>query len=73
MKRDEALKKLEKKPYNQEKINLEIDYLSKKLGICKNEFLEIFNAPRKSYKDYPNDEKKLEFIYSVYRKIFSKT
>ena len=29
--------------------------------------LEIFNAPRKSYKDYPNDEKKLEFIYGIYR------
>ena len=71
MKREEALKELNEKPYNQEKINIEIDYISKKLGIEKNEFLDIFNSPAKSYKDYPNDEKKLEFIYSVYRKIFS--
>ena len=71
MKREEALEELDKKPYNQEKINLEIDYISKKLGIEKNEFLEIFNAPKKSYKNYPNAEKKLKFIYSVYRKIFS--
>ena len=71
MKRDEALKELDKKPYNQEKINLEIDYISKKFGIEKNEFLEIFNAPKKSYKNYPNDEKKLEFIYGIYRKFFS--
>ena len=71
MKREEALKDLNEKPYNQEKINIEIDYISKKLGIEKNEFLDIFNSPAKSYKDYPNDEKKLEFIYSVYRKIFS--
>ena len=71
MRRDEALKELDKKPYNQEKINLEIAYISKKLGIEKNEFLEIFNAPKKSYKNYPNDEKKLEFIYGIYRKFFS--
>jgi hypothetical protein len=71
MKREDALKELSEKPYTQEKINIEIDYISKKLGIDKNEFLNIFNSPAKSYKDYPNDEKKLEFIYSVYRKIFS--
>jgi hypothetical protein len=33
--------------------------------------LEIFNAPKKSYKNYPNDEKKLKFIYGIYRKIVS--
>ena len=71
MKREDALKELSEKPYTQEKINIEIDYISKKLGIDKNEFLNIFNSPAKSYKDYPNDEKKLEFIYSVYGKIFS--
>lgn len=73
MKREEALKELKKKPYRLEKINLEIDYISKKLGIEKNEFLEIFNAPKKSYKDYPNNEKKLEFIYSIYRNIYRKS
>ena len=70
MKRKDALKELNEKPYTQEKINIEIDYISKKLGIEKNEFLDIFNSPAKSYKDYPNDEIKLKFIYSVYRKIF---
>jgi N-acetyl sugar amidotransferase len=71
MKREDALKELNEKPYSQEKINIEIDYVSKKLGIEKNEFSDIFNSPVKSYKDYPNDEKKLKFIYSVYRKLFS--
>ena len=66
MKRDEALKELNKKPYNQEKINLEIEYISKKLGIEKSEFLEIFNAPKKSYKNYPNDEKlNLYITYTI--------
>lgn len=72
MKREDALNALNKKPYNHEKINLEIDYIRKKLGIEKSEFLEIFNAPRKSYQDYPNDEKKLNFIYNIYNKYFKK-
>ena len=70
MRRDEALKELHKKPYNQEKINLEIDYVSKKLGIEKNEFLEIFNAPKKSYKNYPNDEKKIRVYIWYLQEIF---
>ena len=47
------------------------EYVSKKLGISKDEFEKIINAPPKSYKDYPNDEKKLSFIYNIYRKYVS--
>lgn len=72
MSRSSAIKALEKKPYNEKKINTEIEYISKKLGIEKNEFLDIFNTPPKSYTDYPNDEKKLNFIYKVYKKTISK-
>ena len=32
------------------------------------EFEEILNLPPKSYKDYPNDEKWLTFIYNLYKK-----
>ena len=72
MQRKDALKELNEKPYTQDKINIEIDYISKKLGIERNDFLNIFNSPVKSYKDYLNDEKKLEFIYGIYRKFFPK-
>lgn len=72
MNREEALKILEKKPYNEKEIDSEIGYISKKLGIKTKEFLDIFNSAPKSYKDYPNDEKKLNFIYSVYKKYFVK-
>ena len=58
--------------YQYEKFNIEIDCISKKIGIERNDFLNIFNSPLKSYKDYPNDEKKLEFIYGIYSKFFPK-
>ena len=69
MNREEALKILSNKPYDIKKIDSEIDYISKKLGILKQEFLDIFSSKPKSYKDYPNDEKKLNFIYSIYKKL----
>ena len=61
MKREEALKILEKKPYDVKKIDTEIEYISKKLGVEKQVFLDIFSLKPKSYKDYPNDEKKVKF------------
>jgi hypothetical protein len=48
------------------------EYVSKKLAITVEDLEEIMNAKPKSYKDYPNDEKKLTFIYDVYKKYFSK-
>ncbi len=69
MLRADALIELNRKPYNQEKISVEIDYICKKLGLERNEFLDIFNSPVKSYKDYPNDERKLELIYRLYKKL----
>jgi len=70
--REEALKELEQLPYNMEKTNIEIEYISKKLGVDIAEFKSIIDAPAKTYRDYPNDEKKLEFIYKTYRKLFYK-
>ena len=42
-------------------------YICKKLGIHINDFNIIMNLPAKIYRDYPNDEKKLDFIYSIYK------
>ncbi len=69
MTREEALNDLKNKPYDPEKIKTEIEYISKKFGLTVDEFKEIMNSPPKSYKDYPNDEKKLNFIYGMYKKI----
>lgn len=70
--REYALEELKKKTYQPEQINIEKAYVSKKLGISLEEFEKIIQGPPKLYRDYPNHEKRLEFIYSVYRNIYKK-
>jgi len=70
--RDEASHILFTKPFNDEKVIEEKKYIAKKLGVSFDEFEKIVNLPAKLYRDYPNDEKKLSFIYDTYRKLFKK-
>ena len=65
--REEALKELTKKPYDSIKAEEEKKYVCKKLEISLEEFDKIMNQSPKTYKDYPNDKKLLEFIYDFYR------
>lgn len=71
MTRENALIELKNKPYNKDTLEEDKIYVSKKLGIELSELEKIMKTPPKSYKDYPNDEKKLEFIYKIYKKYFS--
>jgi len=73
MTREEAVEKLKQKSYNEATYMDEMAYVAKKLDLSLPEFQKILNSPAKSYKDYPNDEKKLEFIYKVYRKLMNKS
>ena len=70
--REEALKELEKPPYNKEVAEKEMQYIAKKLGVSIEELHKIIAAPAKWYTDYPNNEKQLGFIYDTYRKLFKK-
>jgi hypothetical protein len=70
--REEALKQLETKPYTDDKAQEEKIYIAKKLGVSIDEFEKILKLPGHYYRHYPNDEKKLSFIYDTYRKIFKK-
>jgi N-acetyl sugar amidotransferase len=70
--RDDAIKQLKSKPYDLSKIEEEKQYIQKKLGVPGDEFERILNLPPKWYWDYPNDDKKLSFIYNTYRKLFKK-
>jgi len=72
MTREQALKLLETKPYQPETIQQEKEYVCKKLGIPVETFEEIMQQPAKIYRDYPNNEKQLEFFYKLYRKIYNK-
>lgn len=66
------IQQLETKPYDSSEIEADKQYIAKKLGISEEEFERILNLPAKWYWDYPNDDKKLGFIYNTYRKLFKK-
>jgi len=68
MSREDALKELEKEIYPPDKLLEDKEYVLKKLGLSPEEFEAIMKAPVKTYKDYPNDEKRLKMIYSIYNK-----
>jgi len=52
MTRQEALEKLKKPPYPEDKIEEDLEYVTKKLDLKKEEFEEIFNKPPKTFLDY---------------------
>jgi len=70
--REEALEALKIKPYKEEQIREEKQYIAKKLGLTEQDFETILKLPAKWYHDYPNDEKRLNFVYDMYRKLFKK-
>ncbi|MFT5777420.1 MAG: N-acetyl sugar amidotransferase [Crocinitomicaceae bacterium] len=70
--RDEALEILKISSYASIDVEKEKAYLAKKLGISLAEFQAIIDLPPKWYTDYPNNEKKLAFVYNTYRKLFKK-
>ncbi|MBI2269189.1 MAG: N-acetyl sugar amidotransferase [Bacteroidetes bacterium] len=69
--RDNALEQLKEKPYSEEKSKEDMIYVCKKLGISTDEFNKIMELPPKTYLDYPNEEKFLNFIYTTYKKLGS--
>lgn len=67
---EEALAKLEQPAYDSNAIQEDKAYVAKKFGLSLSEFEEILSLPPKSYRDYPNNEKLLDFLYSTYRRFF---
>ena len=56
MTREEALRALKSKPYTEEYLKREKEFISNKLDITQDELMEFFNLPLKSYKDYKSQE-----------------
>jgi len=52
--RDEALQRISKKPYDNNEIQYELDYILNKLSFTKDEFEKIWNSPNKNFRDYPS-------------------
>lgn len=67
-----AVQQLKSIPYDPEEIDEAKRYVAKKFGIDRGEFERIMRLPPKWYWEYPNDERRLSFIYDTYRKIFKR-
>jgi N-acetyl sugar amidotransferase len=67
--REYALEELKRSTYDPVKVQKEKEYICKKLGITPEELERIMDLPVKTYKDYPNNKWKLEFLYNIYRKL----
>lgn len=70
--RESAVKQLEALPFDPSQLDEDKYYIAKKLGISPDELENIVNLEPKWYWDYPNDARKLRFIYDAYRAIYKK-
>jgi N-acetyl sugar amidotransferase len=70
--RDQAVEQLRCRPYKPEEIEASKQYIAKKLGIDRDELERILHLPPRWYWDYPNDERRLSFIYDAYRRLFKR-
>ena len=69
MTRDEALKELEKLPYNPDTIDRDIEFICDKLEITKSELDEYHKMPLKWYYDYKNEKSIFDLGAKVLQKI----
>ena len=68
MTREEALEKLEKPPYDPQTIDNDFEYIASKLRIPVEELRHYHEMPRKTYKDYRNQE----WIFELGAKVLQK-
>jgi N-acetyl sugar amidotransferase len=69
MSREDALKELQKPPYDENEIESDKLFVAKKLGICLEEFEEIMQQPNKHFMDYPSDYKKERFFSKLKERV----
>lgn len=70
--REEALEKLKDKPFDEEKVKEDKKYIAKKFGISVEELDTYLALPPKTYVDFPNSRKFIEFCYGIYNKYLNK-
>ena len=70
--REYAQERLKEQPYDPDEIEKDKQYIAKKLEISLDELEEIVKLPPRWNWDYPNDERKLGFIYDTYRFMYRK-
>lgn len=52
--RDEALTRIAQDPYSAEQVKQDFEYIATKLGVGVDELQSMFDAPKKTYRDYAN-------------------
>lgn len=57
MTREEALGRLAEPPYSRELALSDMEYVAKKLGLTKEEFVELMKGENKTYKDYKSNDR----------------
>lgn len=62
IKRSDAIKILEKKPFDENQINRDIQYISNKLGFSQSELIELLNCENKYFYDYKSKYRILMII-----------
>lgn len=67
--REEALKELEQPPYDEKQALEDMEYISKKLGITKAEFMNIMKGKKKTFRDYKNTFQLLRFFIIIAKKL----
>nr|WP_262601865.1 N-acetyl sugar amidotransferase [Chryseobacterium sp. 6424] len=72
MTREEAMAVLQTPPYDKDNIDAQLDAVASKLGITRQELDVLVKAPAKNYRDYPNDDGKLNQLYRIYNTFFNK-
>lgn len=70
MTREEAIELLKEPAYDLQKLDVDKHYFCKKLGIHIHEFDEIMKEDPKTYKDFPNAEGFIDWVFNTYRKLF---
>ena len=70
--REEALRALEKPPFDREQNEIDKRYVAKKFRVAPAELDAILARPPKSHYEYSNDQEFLERLYATYRMMFSR-
>ncbi len=67
MARDEALKKLAEPPYDETLAMQDLEYVAKKLGLTKDDFIKMMNCDNKSYLDYESNASLIKAAVKIAR------
>lgn len=67
--REQALEVLRSKPYQDAEVEIELQYVAKKLAISLEELRDIIAQPPRWFWSYPNNQKVLGMIYDAYRSL----